>query len=341
MCQGGAVVGSAHGPRWRARLVLAGVVVAVVAGACSDPIRPPTLGAVPPAPPLGTVPHGVLITPTGVVAPILATFPGGWWVRTPCYAMAAVPAGRVVDHVDVVLDPGHGGPETGAVGPNGLEERVPNEAVAERVEQELEAGPGQGGGLSVQRTHPGTYFVTLRTRGEVAVALQPKAFVSIHHNSVGPPPRRGRPSTEAFFQYASPASRQLAQRLWDQVVAALSVYDIEWAADDEHPGPKTRVGEHGDYYGILRYSAGVPAAIVEGSFTSNLPEAELQATDEYRRFEAAAITRAIRGFVASGVDASTPAPAGSPPTTASPNGVEPPGIPDDAVGCTDPPLSAS
>src|SRR5690242_2795938 len=88
-----------------------------------------------------TVADGVLVTPTGVVAPILATFddgpgdgaPPGHWVRTPCHEMAAVAGGRVVHRADIVLDPGHGGPESGAVGANGLAEKVPNLAVTRRA----------------------------------------------------------------------------------------------------------------------------------------------------------------------------------------------------------------
>jgi len=40
-----------------------------------------------------------------------------------------------LERVDVVLDPGHGGPETGSVGTNGLVERDLNLAVALLAEQ--------------------------------------------------------------------------------------------------------------------------------------------------------------------------------------------------------------
>src|SRR4051812_25241235 len=101
--------------RRRSRAAVAGVapVAAVgVSASCSGTpvVRAPgaTVGS---APAIGTVPHGVLVTPTGVIAPILARDGSGYWVRTPCYAMARVETGHVIDHVDVLLDPGHGGPE--------------------------------------------------------------------------------------------------------------------------------------------------------------------------------------------------------------------------------------
>lgn len=316
-------------------------VFALVGAACtSEPVvrAAGDAGATPP--PVGTVPRGVLVTPTGVVAPILERYPGGWWVRTPCYGMARVHRGHVIDHVDVLLDPGHGGPEKGAVGPTGLEEREPNFAIAQQVRDKLAGGTLGGPGLSVLLTHPDAYTLKLHTRGEIAVALQPRAFVSIHHNSAGRPPQRGMPSTETYHQYASPASKVLAQYLWNDTVASLSSYPIEWAGGGEpNPGPRTRVGDHGDYYGILRYSAGVPAAIIEASFTSNPAEEALQRSAPYRDTEASAITRAIVRFVDSGTSAATPAPPDAPPTTISPNGPEPPGSPGDEEPCTDPPLS--
>lgn len=329
-------------PRSRGRrlavLLVMAVACAPLLGCSGEPTVGPRFQPSPP-PAVGTVPDGVLVTPTGVVAPILARFPGGAWVRTPCYSMAPA-RGRVVERADVVLDPGHGGPERGARGPNGMDEREPNFAIAQRVARELEAGPPGEGGVSVFLTHPDEYFVSLHTRGEIAVALHPKAFVSIHHNGVEGEQRgrRGRPGTETFHQYASPASRVLAQLLWDDITASLSVYDVEWVADDVTIGPKTRVGDHGDYYGMLRYSAGVPGVIVEASYTSNPPEAELQRNAGYRVVESDAIVRAIRTFLASGIDNDLPPSPAAPPTTASPNPPEPPGRSEDAVNCVDPPL---
>lgn len=329
--------------RWRSIVVLA-AVLAVLGMACTtDPVLRGPNDAGMFAPDIGTVPHGVLVTPTGVIAPILQAFPGGWWVRTPCYGMARVRAGHVVDHVDVLLDPGHGGPEKGAVGPTGLQEREPNFAIASLVQRRLAGGALGGAGYSVMLTHPDAYFVKLHTRGEIAVALQPRAFVAIHHNSGGGPPQRGTPSSETFYQYASPASKVLAQYLWNEAIASLSTYDIEWTdggkpLDAPDRGPRSRVGEHGDYYGILRYSAGVPAVIIEASFTSNPAEEALQRTAPYRETEAAAISRALERYLASGTNVDTPAPPDAPPTTVSPNGTEPPGIAGDEDPCTDPPL---
>ena len=81
------------------------VVASVVS--CSKPEPPP-------APPPETEAKGVVVTPTGVVAPILSSFEGGYWVRTPCFGVGLVlgDADEItrIDAATIVLDPGHGGP---------------------------------------------------------------------------------------------------------------------------------------------------------------------------------------------------------------------------------------
>lgn len=100
------------------------LAVGIGLSGCSGESEPP------PSPPADTVARGVVITPTGVVAPILSAFDGGYWVRTPCFDVGVVRGGTRIDSADVVIDPGHGGPELGAVGANGLEEKEVNLAAS-------------------------------------------------------------------------------------------------------------------------------------------------------------------------------------------------------------------
>jgi N-acetylmuramoyl-L-alanine amidase len=280
-------------------------------------------------PPADVSARGVLITTAGIVAPILASDDGGYWVRTPCFHTAWVRQGVRIDAADVVLDPGHGGPELGSVGPTGLEEKVPNLAISERVGEHL-----QRDGRRVVFTRLGdASYVTIRTRVEIVRALQPKVAVSIHHNAVGPPPRKGRPGTEVFHQFASARSRVLSDLIADEVITALSRYDIAWTAD-EQPASRTFISnETGlDYYGILRYAGNTPTVITESAFISNGAEEALLRTDGFRATEADAIARALRRFLTT-VSADG-APASS--TGAEPFPSEPPS---DAAECVDPRLS--
>ncbi|HWC10957.1 MAG TPA: hypothetical protein VG455_07025, partial [Acidimicrobiales bacterium] len=77
-----------------------------------DATRPPaTAEPIPSAPPDTAVPEGkgVVVTPAGVVVPVVADAPGGWLVRTPCGKERTIADGTLVRSATIVLDAGHGG----------------------------------------------------------------------------------------------------------------------------------------------------------------------------------------------------------------------------------------
>jgi len=212
---------------------------------------------------------------------------------TPCAREATVAGGTTIGAATVVLDPGHGGVETGAVGPNDLVERDLNLAVARFTEEALEAL-----GATVVLTRTEDYRISLQTRAEIAQRLKPPVFISIHHNG-GHDEERSTPGTEVFFQHASPASRRLAGILYEELYAFFSGIDgvTTWYADRD-AGAKFRLGSSGgDYYGILRRTGGVTAVLSEAAFLSNPQEAAVLADANVQRGEGAAIARAVRRFM--------------------------------------------
>jgi N-acetylmuramoyl-L-alanine amidase len=228
---------------------------------------------------------------------------GGWaHVTSPCENSLWVKTseGHIEQTADVVIDPGHGGGEPGAVGPAGLSEKVLNLAVAEMAAEALRAE-----GVRVVLARTGDYRQSLAARVSVATALEPKAFVSIHHNAA-PDEAWPKPGTETYYQTGKsvpPAkvaeSKRLAGLIYEEVVKALSAYTAAWVADRD-AGAKYRLGESGDdYYGILRRSAagGVVASLAELAFISNPSEEVLLQRDEVRRAEATAVARGIVRFL--------------------------------------------
>jgi N-acetylmuramoyl-L-alanine amidase len=205
--------------------------------------------------------------------------------------------GRIEKTADIVIDAGHGGPESGAVGQGGLTEKELNLTVAQMT---VEALAAQGVRAALART--GDYRQTLASRVAVATAMHPKAFVSIHHNAEPDGPRPQGPGTETYYQVGKdvPAnqkadSKRLAGLMYEEVVRALSAYSAAWVADRD-AGAKYRVGDSGnDYYGVLRLSAanGIVGTLAELAFISNPSEEVLLKRDEVRRAEAAAVARAI------------------------------------------------
>lgn len=234
---------------------------------------------------------GAVVTPTGIIVPVVGPTETGWTVRTPCGREIGLDVGTVVGPAHVVIDPGHGGSETGAVGEGGLEEAEVNLAVAQRVAAALEAE-----GVTVVLTRSTDVRVTLATRAEIAAAVGALAFVSIHHNA-DPDGASEGPGTETWYQIDDPESRRLAGLVYEEVAAALEPYDVDWVADDD-AGAKYRLNQRGtDYYGILRESAGTPAVLAELAFLSNPPEEALLATEAFRDAEAAAVADAVIRFL--------------------------------------------
>ncbi len=328
--------------RYAVGLCVAGVLAAVLVRAddTADMVSPmPVIGEVtapttssttttipsmfPPLPIRVDVP--AIRTSTGLVLPVVGGGPGAWEVQTPC-ALTAVVNGLPVRGAHVVLDPGHGGSEPGAVGPSGLTERDLNLDVANRV-----AGRLRALGAAVVMTRPGDQRVTLQTRAAIALALQPIVFVSIHHNAA-PLASGPTPGSELYHQLDAPVSKRLAGLIWEELQAAFAPFGTDWAIGDD-PGARARQSRltGDDFYGVLRRTEAVPAVLTEAAFLSDPEEDALLQTDAFRDAEADAITRSIvrlvttddpgTGFVATKV---ADAPAGSGGGT---------------VGCEDPPLS--
>ena len=263
-------------------------------------------------------------TENGTVLPVTAANQdGSFTVDTPCSNHATV-SGAPISGANVVLDPGHGGNETGAIGPGGVVEKDVNFAVAQEVRQLLEAQ-----GATVVLTRTSDYNTTIKTRAEIAASLRPQAFVSIHHNS-NPDGPSDVPGNETFYQIASPSSKRLAGLLWEEITAAFTPYHIAWMAETDHGAKYRPNASGGDYYGNLSDASGVTSALSEAAFISNPPEEHLLADPAFRHVEAEAIARAIVRYVTTndpGGGYVTPYPRTDP---AGPGG--------GPQGCTDPPL---
>lgn len=278
--------------------------------------------------PFGPVPAadgvGAVTTPNGFVVPVLAPEDDAWRVLTPC-AEEAVIEGEPIEGAHVVLDPGHGGSETGAISDTGQSEEELNLDIALRAKRLLEEQ-----GAVVVLTRATDVRVTIRTRAVLATSLDTQAFVSIHHNS-GAPRASDSPGTEVYHHLDDPESRRLAGLVWEEVHRTLGRFGDDWVVGDA-AGARARrsVDDGDDFYGILRRAQGVPSALSEAAYLSNPAEDALLATDEVRQAEADAIARAITRFL-------TTPDTGSgflPPFESSSN----PGGGGGASGCDDPPL---
>ena len=79
----------------------------------------------------------------------------------------------------VVLDPGHGGDDPGAISPNGIREKNIVLSVARKIVRKLNKKPG----VKAYLTRTGDYFIPLSTRTRIAREYGADLFVSIHADS--------------------------------------------------------------------------------------------------------------------------------------------------------------
>jgi N-acetylmuramoyl-L-alanine amidase len=117
----------------------------------------------------------------------------------------------------VVLDPGHGGDQDGALSPGGLKEKDLALQIAERVGAALRRR-----GVRIVLTRASDLTVPLANRAAIANAIQADLFVSIHLNSMPTTEARKRTSgIETYFMSAdgsdaranAVAARENADRL--------------------------------------------------------------------------------------------------------------------------------
>ncbi len=259
----------------------------------------------------------------GLVLPVTGGGESAWTVLTPCANEATV-EGEHVAGAHVVIDPGHGGRETGAIGPSGVVEAELNLDVALKAKALLEER-----GATVVLTRNDDTRVTLETRAVIARALDPLLFISIHHNG-GPTSTSSRPGVQVYHQHQTPVAARFAGVLFERLQQGMAPFSDTWSGGNA-TGVRSRITDEGiDFYGVLRGSAGVPAVLAEALYMSDEPEATLLLRDDVRQAEAQAIADAVVDWIRSPY-------AGSgylPPLVAS----ESAGGGGGAAGCEDPEL---
>lgn len=233
-----------------------------------------------------------LITDTGVPVQILASLLESTIVMTPCGRVAEIVGGEPLHGIQVVLDPGHGGPiDTGAVGPNGLVERDLNLELSFATQDQLESR-----GITVALTRTADYATILATRAAFADALGVDALVSIHHNAPNAF-ASDVPGTEIFVQSDSPDSRRLGEVLYATVFDALATFDgVAWTTAGDAGVLRVLSSEGNDAYGMIRRPS-TPTALIELGYISNASEAELFSTAEYIELAAAALADGIEAYL--------------------------------------------
>lgn len=157
-----------------------------------------------------------------------------------------------LDKTRIVIDPGHGGSETGAVA-NGYVEKELNLKTALFLKEFLE----QYQDVEVIMTRTTDKELSLKQRGDIAKQNKADLLISVHFNAYDSSAK----GFEAIYSYGCAKSKLVAEQiLWQVTKLGL------WKR-----GIWTKKSSHADvnYYGVLRHTAPIPCLIVEGLFLTN------------------------------------------------------------------------
>jgi len=178
----------------------------------------------------------------------------------------------------IVIDPGHGGSDTGAIGPDNTEEKNVTLAIARELRKLL-----SDDGVKVIMTRTSDRDVAfdgasdceeLQARADIANQANADLFISIHADA-------SAESVNGTATYFYPGSNDdLARLVQSSMVSQLKLYD--------------RGFQPNDYY-VLKYT-NMPAILTEAAFISNPKEEELLMNRDFDKKVAVGIYNGIKRF---------------------------------------------
>ena len=210
----------------------------------------------------------------------------------------------------VVIDPGHGGRDTGTIGPSGLTEKVLVLDVANRLKERIETELG----AEVVLTRHDDSFVPLEPRTAIANQAEADLFISIHANSSKSESIRGFETYFLNFATSNEASEIAARENAASAQSISELQDIvrkimlrdkvdesrEFAshiqkalARSEHLG-RDRGVKQAPF--VVLIGANMPSILAEVSFISNPDDERLLKGEERRAQIAEALFEGVRSY---------------------------------------------
>ncbi len=189
---------------------------------------------------------------------------------TPSPQTRPIQQGRAV----VVIDPGHGGNDTGAIGIGGLREIDVVLPISTQVRDILEQN-----GVQVVMTREYDREVDLEPRTQLANRVNADLFISIHANAID----MTRPDVNGIetYYFQSRSGQLLAQYIHNSIL--------------QTTGAPNRGVREARFY-VLRHTR-MPAVLVEVGFVTGAQDAQKLADPAYRSVMAEAIARGILQYM--------------------------------------------
>jgi N-acetylmuramoyl-L-alanine amidase len=217
----------------------------------------------------------------------------------------------------IVVDAGHGGHDSGTLGPGGIEEKDIVLDVALRLGKLLK----QRLGADVIYTRDDDTFIPLETRTAIANKAQADLFISVHANSSSDPSARG---VETYYLNFTTSADALEVAARENAVSDQSIHQLsdlvkkialqdkisesrEFAADvqqslysgleDGNDGLKDRGVKKAPF--VVLIGANMPSILAEISFLTNPDDAHELRDPEYRERIAESLYRGVSRYVSS------------------------------------------
>ncbi|MBM7554655.1 SH3 domain-containing protein [Thalassobacillus pellis] len=192
------------------------------------------------------------------------------WIVTPSNGSSTPAKGKLSNKI-IILDAGHGGRDSGAIGARGSYEKHITLDTAFRVKAYLKAA-----GAKVIMTRSNDTYVSLFGRTSLSNSSNADVFISLHYNSFPPSPSARGLNTF----YAESGDRSLAANLQRGLVRATGLRD--------------RGAKQSDYHVIRNNNK--PAVLLELGFLSNTKEEQLVKTSSYQNQVAEGIVNGLNNY---------------------------------------------
>jgi N-acetylmuramoyl-L-alanine amidase len=214
----------------------------------------------------------------------------------------------------IVLDPGHGGHDTGSVGPGGLREKDLVLDVAQKLGRLIQERMGS----EVIYTRSDDTFVPLERRTEIANEAKADLFLSIHANSS---PLRNAAGVETYYLNFTTSRSALDLAARENSGSQLTVYDLQGllqkiALKDKVEESREfatriqtalyslsvktdgRVRDRGVKKApfVVLIGASMPSVLAEIGFVSNMHDENIMRRAEYRERIAEALYKGISSY---------------------------------------------
>ncbi len=210
-----------------------------------------------------------------LIAALAGMFVYAWKLNEPKKPAQTNP--RIPEGALVCIDPGHGGEDGGASGPDGRLEKEDNLTLALKVQEDL-----QEQGVSVLMTRTEDKRVSLQGRCDIANDGGADLFVSIHRNSAEAASANG---IEIWT-----ATRGKGFQMAEYILAGLKDAGIQ---TDRGIQSGTSNGSQSDYY--VNKHTSMPSCLVEMGFVTNEEDNRLldKNMDEYAKAIASGVVKML------------------------------------------------